>query len=176
MEAEWTLNDKATLERELKHTSAERDRLLSKQNADIDLRKTKSDVETMLQMLRARQDKEQEESQALRVSNKVLESEQLALQRRFKEQESKLTNVERASTTARQNLAQAQQRASDWEKKAKDFEGQMENGNLKLMQIEEAKGQVEVECGSLRAEIEEQDASHKVCSHPKLYFTYLTPF
>lgn len=94
--------------------------------------------------------------------SKVLEGEHAALQKRAREQETKIANIERASLTARQNLAQSQQRASEWEKKAREFEGEVERLTTVVDQADQIRGQLDADCNLAKSQVEERDAENRL--------------
>ena len=96
----------------------ERDRLQVENTHWEDFRHTAGEIQLLLKVMSKYENEGAVELQRARDRVKTLETENSALQKRIKDQESKITNMERASTTSRQGLAQAQQRASEWEKKA----------------------------------------------------------
>lgn len=91
-----------------------------------------------------------------------LEGEHIALQNRFKDQESKMTNNERAANSARQSLAQTQQRASEWERRAKEYEGNLEMTRTKLEQAEQTYSQLTDDYSHMKAQIEGKDADARL--------------
>ncbi len=94
--------------------------------------------------------------------SKVLEGEHAALQKRAKEQETKLTNLERASLVARQTFAQSQQRSSEWEKKAREFEGEVERLSTIVEQAEQTRGQLDADYSLAKSQIEEHEAERRL--------------
>jgi 23S rRNA pseudoU1915 N3-methylase RlmH len=119
-------------------------------------------VELIAERMREAEIRDHDELQVLRDRVKTVEGENLALQKRTREQDAKLSNVERASTTARQNLAQAQQRASDWEKRAKDFDTALEKTNSTVSQLEDSRQQLESELLATQTQAEKRDSEHQV--------------
>ncbi len=119
-------------------------------------------MELIAESIRSSETRDREELQILRDRIKITEGENLALQKRIREQDTKLANVERASMTARQNLAQAQQRAADWEKRAKDFESALEKTGSTISQLEEARLQLEAEVLATQAQTETRESESQV--------------
>jgi chromosome segregation ATPase len=108
--------------------------------------------------------------------SKVLEDEHAAFQKRLKEQESKVANSERAAVTARQNLAQAQQRSSEWERRAKDYEARLEITQTSLDQAEQTHTQLDADYSLVTLQLEEREADIRLaqvkysssCPSPKI--------
>lgn len=94
--------------------------------------------------------------------SKVLEGEHAALQKRVRELETKVTNSEKASLTARQSLAQAQQRSSEWERRAKDYEGQLDLTQTKLDQAEQTQAQLDADYALVKLQLEEREADDRL--------------
>lgn len=93
---------------------------------------------------------------------KLVEGEHLALQKRFKELESKVANSERAAMTSRQTLAQAQQRSSEWEKRAKEYEGTLERVQTQLDHAEQTQSQLEADYSLAKLQLEEREADDRL--------------
>lgn len=105
---------------------------------------------------------EMRELRRIRDHSHALEAEHAALQKRFKDQETKIINSERISFTARQSLAQAQQRASDWEKRAKDHESTSESLHAKWQQQEDLLTQIDAEHASMKLRLEQKDTEERI--------------
>jgi chromosome segregation ATPase len=111
-------------------------------------------------------DEEVKELRRIRDRSQVLEGEHTALQKRFKEQESKASNSEKAMLAARQALAQAQQRSSEWERRAKEYEGKLELTQTQLDQSEQTQAQLDADYSLAKLQLEEMEADerlNKVC-------------
>lgn len=140
---------------------AQRDDLLSQQSHWQDLRRTADQVETLTKLLHNNERKEAQELQRYRDRSNVLEGELSALQKLHSDQEVKLGNMQRASITSKQTVANAQQRAAEWEKKAKEREHELETVRLKLQQSEEVQVTTVAELESYKRQVEEHDNSER---------------
>lgn len=89
----------------------------------------------------------------------IAESEHAALQKRFKDQESKISNSEKIAFTARQTLAAANQRASEWEKRARDYQGELEMMQTKLEQTEQTHGQLDADYSVAKLELDSRNSA-----------------
>lgn len=117
----------------------------------------------MLTTLIGQADNEElKELRRIRDRGKVLEGEHAALQKRFRELEAKVTNSEKASLTTRQSLAQAQQRSSEWERRAKDYEGQLDLTQTKLDQAEQTQAQLDADYALVKLQLEEREADDRL--------------
>ena len=108
------------------------------------------------------------DSEELRELKKVrdrfenLEGEHATLQKRYKDQEAKVANIERASQVARQSLAQAQHRSSEWENKAKDYQSDLARVNMQLDKVEQSRAQLEADLSLARLQLEEKEADERM--------------
>ncbi|KAH8106605.1 hypothetical protein DFH11DRAFT_1830303 [Phellopilus nigrolimitatus] len=98
----------------------------------------------------------------VRDRSKVHEGEHATLQRRCKEMESKINNAERTLLTISQNLAQAQQRSAEWERKARVFEGEVERLMTAVDQADQASAQLDTDYSLAKLQLEERDAEERL--------------
>ncbi|KAI9436935.1 hypothetical protein H4582DRAFT_366964 [Lactarius indigo] len=141
----------------------ETDALVSQQSHWEDLRRANEQLEKLSTLVSKAQIQTNEpELKELRRAMKVLESEHTALQRRYKEQETRAANSERAASTARASLAQAQQRADEWEQRANEYEVEIEDAHVGREQAEDRAAQLEAEHGLVRMQLDEKDASERL--------------
>ena len=138
------------------------DHLVSQQSHWDELRRTSEKLETLTNLIGQADNEELKELRRHRDRTRALEGEHAALQKRFKEQETKISNSERAALTARQSLAQAQQRSSEWERRAKEYEGQVELTQTKLDQTEQIHAQLEADYSLVKLQLEEQEANGRL--------------
>lgn len=117
----------------------------------------------MLTSLIGQADNEElKELRQVRDRSKMLEGEHAALLKRFKDQEVKLLNGEKAALAARQSLAQAQQRSSEWEKRAKEYEAQLEMTQTKLDQAEQTQSRLDADYSLASLQLEEREAEERL--------------
>jgi chromosome segregation ATPase len=136
---------------------AQRDDLLSQQSHWQDLRRTADHVEMLTKLFHNNEQKDTQELQRYRDRTNVLEGELSTLQKLHSDQEFKLDNMQRASITFKQSIANAQQRAAEWEKKAKEHEHELETCRFKLQQNEEVQVATVAELESYKRQVEEHD-------------------
>jgi chromosome segregation ATPase len=91
-----------------------------------------------------------------------LEGEYNNLQRRFKDQEIKLVNLDRTMVTVRQTLTQAQQRAVEWEKRAKETDTEISGIRNQLEETSGAKTQLDSEISLLEVQLREKEADERL--------------
>jgi chromosome segregation ATPase len=104
---------------------------------------------------------------------KVLEGEHVSLQKRFKDQETKIANLERTSQATRQSIAQVQQRASEWEKRTKELDAELNTMRARLDEADEAKLQADSDLSFVRMQLEEKEKAEKIAkvSHARIHVT-----
>lgn len=162
MQVEFASRDKESAQQSLRLLKADRDNLASQQSYWEDLRRASEQIEALATRVSSIDSDEVAELKQVRDRSKVLEGEHAALQKRFREQESKLANIERASQTTRQNFAQAQQRASEWEKRAREAEGEAERLSTVVEQGEQTRTQLEADVQMVKMQMEEKDAQERL--------------
>lgn len=162
MQAEFAVNDRESTLHALKLLQEDRDRLADQQSHWEEFRQTAEQIETLANLMSKAESEEIAELKRVRDQSKLLEGEHAALKKRFKEQESKITSAERTSATARQNLAQAQQRSADWESKAREYEGEVERLTTALDQGEQTKNQLDADCSLAKLQLEEREAENRI--------------
>lgn len=140
----------------------EHDWITSKQTHWDDLHRATEQIETLTALIGQANNEEVKELKRVRDHSNKMESEHAALQKRIKDQESKVANSERAATIARQSLAQAQQRASEWERRAKEHEGELEMARTKLDQAEQIHAQLDADHSLVQLRLEEQEADDRL--------------
>ena len=131
------------------------------------------EYEGQVELVGQADNKELKELRSYRDRTWDLEGEHAALQKRIKEQDTKISNSERAALTARQSLAQAQQRSSEWERRANEYEGQVELMQTKLDQAEQTYAQLEADHSLIKLQLEEQEANDRLS---KASWPVFTPF
>ncbi|KAK0465644.1 hypothetical protein IW261DRAFT_1686469 [Armillaria novae-zelandiae] len=177
------LFDKRTLKTkidalELKVAFASRDKdlaeetiaTLRKQKEDLttnssqwdNLREASEQIQIVANLMRKSEDDELNELRRIRDKSKLLEGEHSALQKRFKDQEGRISNSEKAASTARQSLSQAQQRAIEWEKRAKEYEGKLEHTQTMLDQAEQTHSQLDTDYSVVKMQLEEHEADARL--------------
>lgn len=162
MQVDFASRDKESAQQSLRLLKADRDNLASQQSYWEDLRRASEQIEALASRVSRIDSDEVAELKQVRDRSKVLEGEHAALQKRFREQESKLANIERASQTTRQNFAQAQQRASEWEKRAREAEGEAERLSTVVEQGEQTRTQLEADVQMVKMQLEEKDAQERL--------------
>ncbi|KAF8575915.1 hypothetical protein K439DRAFT_708741 [Ramaria rubella] len=161
MQVEWLTRDKDNLEQRFSQLQRDRDSLANQQSHWEELRRTSEQVEQLTRLIGAADSAEIAELKRTSDRAKVMEGEHASLQKRFKEQEAKLLNIERASQTARQGMAQAQQRASEWEKRTKELEAELDAVRARLDEADETKLQLDSDLSLVKMHLEEKEKSEK---------------
>ncbi|KAF8350283.1 hypothetical protein F5887DRAFT_1270081 [Amanita rubescens] len=76
--------------------------------------------------------------------------------------ENKASNSDRTASTVRQTLAQAQQRSSEWERRTREAEGQLELTQTRLEQAEQTQAQMETDLSLVKLQLEEREAEDRL--------------
>lgn len=141
----------------------ENDTLTLQQSHWDDLRRTNEQLEHLAALVTQQTAQSNEpELKDLRRARDRLESEYSALQRRYKEQETRVANSDRAASTARASLAQAQLRAKEWEERAAENEEALVEAQAVRDQAEDRAAQMEAEHALVRMQLEEKDAEERL--------------
>ena len=105
----------------------------------------------------------------LRDRVKQLEVDQGALQKQLREAETKAATSDRAAVAVRQTLTQAQQRSVEWEKRAKEYEGELELVKTRLDHAEQTHAQLDADYSLVKIQLDEREADARlalVCHRP----------
>lgn len=164
MQTNFANQQKAASDEALASLRHEHDVLLSQQSNWDQLTQASQQIEMLASLLNQQNSNEPElqELRRIRDKNKTLESDYAALQRRFKDQESKAASSDRAATAARQSLTQAQQRAIEWEKRAKDYEAELEEMRSRVEDAERKASDLETDHSLAKLQLEEKDADERL--------------
>ncbi|KAI0638793.1 hypothetical protein C8Q77DRAFT_1183752 [Trametes polyzona] len=158
----FTTREKDSLSDELAAQRRQNEELLSQQSHWDELRQATEQIQALAAMASQADQEELKELRRIRDRSKVLEGENSALQRRVKEYENKIVNNEKLAQTSRQSLIQARQRAEEWERRAKEAEGQLEVTQTKLDQVEQSHSQLDADYSLVKLQLEERDAEERL--------------
>lgn len=159
MQVVFANKDKETVTQTLLIVQEQYDQLLSQQSHWEELRQAHEKIDQLALAVNKARDEDMNELRRFRERCLTAESQLASAQKRLADQESKITNSERAASTVRQNLTLTQQRATDAEKKTSELEGQLELTCTKLEQAEQIHSQLDTDFNSLRAQLEEKEAA-----------------
>lgn len=158
----FTTRDKDTAVQALVALQKQHDHLSSQQSHWDELHHASEQIEMLTRLIGQADNEELKELRQSRDRSKVLEGEHAALQKRFKEMETRAGTNEKAAATARQTLSQAQQRSSEWERRCKELEGQLEMTQTKLDQEEQTHAQLDADYSLVKLQLEEQEANDRL--------------
>ncbi|KAF8330435.1 uncharacterized protein EI90DRAFT_3124518 [Cantharellus anzutake] len=151
---------------DVKHSKASADALLKESTTLVaqqshwnDLKRTVEHVESLKNLLENRARLDAQEAQRFRDRTNSLEGELSALQKLHSEQEIKLGNMQRAAMGHKQSVANAQQRASEFEKKLKGCEQELQNCAFKLDQSEASRKETTDELEALKVQLQEYETN-----------------
>ncbi|KAI0089817.1 hypothetical protein BDY19DRAFT_889029 [Irpex rosettiformis] len=154
--------EKDSLAEELSTLKKAHEQLSSQQSNWDELRRASDQIQSLAALIGQGETEEVKELRRFRDSYKTLEADHNALQKRFREQDTKIANNERIALAARQNLANAQERSVEWERRAKDYEHDLRATRSKLEEIEQAQSQLEADHSILKLQLEERDAHERL--------------
>lgn len=155
----FVTHEKALAVHTLQLLQKEHEHLLSQQSHWDDLHRAAEQIGMLTTLMNQAGN---EEFKELQRTSRILESEHAALQKRFREQEHKLSNAERTAVAARQNLTQAQQRSSEWENRAKKYEGDLEVTRARLDEVEQAHAELDADYSFAKLQLEEKEAEDRL--------------
>jgi chromosome segregation ATPase len=163
-QAGFASRDKEAAVEALSALRTEHDALLAQQTQCEDLRRTTEQLEHLFALVSQAQTNEPElmELRRVRDRSKVLEGEYAALQRRCKEQEMRATSSDRAASSVRASLAQAQQRAAEWEERANENESALTEAHVAREAAEDQMAQLAEENALTKVQLEEKDAEERL--------------
>ena len=150
--------DKAAAEQTTTAIREERDRLLSRQDHWEEMHRAAEQIQLLTSQVNEADNEELRHLRDYHDRTRPLEGEYNSLQRRFKDQETKLANLDRTMAAVRQTLAQAQQRAVEWEKRAKETDSEITDIRSQLEETSNSKTQLDSEVSLLMAQLQEKEA------------------
>ncbi|KAJ7226129.1 hypothetical protein GGX14DRAFT_548714 [Mycena pura] len=162
LQVTFATRDKDSTAQALTSLQKQHDQLTSQQSHWDELRHASTQIEMLTSLIGQADNEELKELRQIRDRSKMLEGEHAALLKRFKDQEVKLLNGEKAALAARQSLAQAQQRSSEWEKRAKEYEAQLEMTQTKLDQAEQTQSRLDADYSLASLQLEEREAEERL--------------
>jgi len=162
MKLAYTVREKEALADDLATLRTQYEEASSQQSQWDELRRTNENLQALANLVSQTDNEELRELRRTRDRFRNLETEHAALQRRLKEQDNKVLNSERTAQTARQSLSQAQQRAMEWEKRAKDYEHELESTRTRLDHAEQAQAQLDADYSLVKLQLEERDAEERL--------------
>ncbi|KAH9855781.1 hypothetical protein C2E23DRAFT_750718 [Lenzites betulinus] len=158
----FTTREREDLAEELAVQRRQNEELFSQQSRWDELRQVTEQIQSLANMTSQADREELQELRRIRDRSKVLEGENTALQRRVKDYETKVANQDKLAQTSRQSLVQARQRAEEWERRAKEAEGQLEVAQTKLDEVEQAHSQLDADYSLVKLQLEERDAEERL--------------
>jgi len=138
------------------------DDLIAQQSHWDDLRAAAEQIQALTNLVGQADTEELKELRRVRDRTRTLENEHTALQRRVKEYETKLSTSEKVAQASKQSLVQAQQRAVEWERRAKEASSELETTQQKLDSAEEARAQLDADYSLAKLQLEERDAEERL--------------
>lgn len=140
----------------------EHESLIAQQSHWDDLRRVTEQIETLVTFRPQADEEELRELRRLRDQQRQLESDYSTLQKRVRDQELRAANSERAASAAKQSLIQAQQRASEWERRTREYEIELETTTNKLDEVEQVHVQLDADYSLAKLQLEEKEAEDRL--------------
>lgn len=154
--------DKAAAELATTILREERDRLIAQQGHWEEMHRAAEQIQLLTSQVSEADNEELRDLREYHDRTRPLEGEYNNLQRRFKDQEAKLANLDRTMGTVRQTLAQAQQRAVEWEKRAKETDAEIDTVRGQLEEASEDREQLGSEVSLLKVQLQEKEADERL--------------
>ncbi|KAH7884004.1 hypothetical protein F5I97DRAFT_2045934 [Phlebopus sp. FC_14] len=150
-----------------KNMSSQSLKLLQEQHEQLITQQSRWDtlqeqLESLTALVSQAENTELNELRRARDKSRQLEADHAVLQKRLRDLELKATNTERAASAAKANLVQAQQRASEWERRAREHEGDLELMRTKLEQTEQVQVQLDADYSLARLQLDEKEAEDRL--------------
>ncbi|KAF8257861.1 hypothetical protein EI94DRAFT_1756596, partial [Lactarius quietus] len=156
MQAGFAERDKDAAVEALAVLRKENDALTLQQSHWDNLRRTYEQLEQLATLTQAQTaEPELKELRRVRDHSKILESEYSALQRQYRDQETRVASSYCAASMAHASLAQAQQRTNE-------SELALEEAQVEREQAEDRAAQMEVEHALVRMQLDEKDAEERL--------------
>ncbi|KIK96867.1 hypothetical protein PAXRUDRAFT_825497 [Paxillus rubicundulus Ve08.2h10] len=159
LQAKMAVHERELTAQSLKLLRQEHESLIAQQSHWEDLHRVAEQIEALTNL---RSQTNEEELRHARDQHRQLESEHTALQKRVRDQELRATNSERAANAAKHSLVQAQQRASEWERRAREYEVDLEITRNKLDEVEQGQLQLDADYSLVKLQLEEKEAEDRL--------------
>jgi chromosome segregation ATPase len=154
--------DKTAVEQIAAAIREERDRLLSQQDRWEEMHRAAEQIQLLTSQVNEADNEELRQLRDYHDRTRPLEGEYSNLQRRFKDQETKLASLDRTIVTVRQTLAQAHQRSVEWEKRAKETDTEISGIRSQLEETSDAKALLDSEVSLLKTQLQEKEADERL--------------
>ncbi|KIJ08619.1 hypothetical protein PAXINDRAFT_172862 [Paxillus involutus ATCC 200175] len=162
LQAKMATHERELIAQSLKLLQQQHESLIAQQSHWEDLHRVAEQIEALTNLRSQTNEEEIRELRHARDQHRQLESEHTALQKRVRDQELRVTNNERAVNAAKHSLVQAQQRASEWERRAREYEGDLEITRNKLDEVEQAQLQLDADYSLVKLQLEEKEAEDRL--------------
>ncbi|KAG9126330.1 hypothetical protein FRC07_003851 [Ceratobasidium sp. 392] len=155
LEATYASRDLESSKRLVTQLEAQRNNLMTQQKHWDDLRRTADRVESLVQQMEREDSEELAELKRAQDESKILAGEHSYLKKRFEEQERRIADFTRGQQTAKQTIAQAQQQATNWERRATEAEAELEAQRARTDESEEANSQLQEQNAQLQLQVKD---------------------
>jgi chromosome segregation ATPase len=165
LEVTYANRDLESSKRVISQLEGQRNTLAAQQKHWDDLRRTADRVESLCQQMEKGDSEEIAELKRARDESRILLGEHTFLKKRCEEQERRIADFTRGQQTAKQTIAQAQQQAADWERRAKEADAELDTYRSRADELEDANSQLHEEFTQLQLKVKdlaETEQQHKV--------------
>jgi DNA repair exonuclease SbcCD ATPase subunit len=142
----------------------QRDELASREEHWRVIQRTAEQVDTIVKLFENKSRSDAEDLEKFRNRANVLEGELSALQKVSNEQEKKIAVFNEASAASKATILNAQQRVSEWEKKAKERQQELEESRQQLKEIARAHDASAKNVDKLTAQLSQLEESERATS------------
>ncbi|KAH6917642.1 hypothetical protein BKA70DRAFT_1368012 [Coprinopsis sp. MPI-PUGE-AT-0042] len=162
MQVTFANRDRDAATTALEEMKKQHDAILAQQSHWEELRQTSEKIDALAKLVGQADHDELQDLRRYRDQTKPLETEHTALQKRLKELETRAANNDRVAATAKSSLVQAQQRSDEWERRAREYEGELEITKTQLEQSEQTQSQLDADYSTLKIQFEEREAEERL--------------
>jgi chromosome segregation ATPase len=153
LEATYALRDLESSKRLVLQVEGQRNNLMAQQKHWDDLRRTADRVESLFQQIEKDDSDEVAELKRARDESKIFMGEHAYLKKRYDEQERRIADFTRGQQTAKQTIAQSQQQAANWERRATAAEAELETQSSRVDELEDIHSQLNEELAQLQSRV-----------------------
>lgn len=156
--------DLATTEQARVDLAAQRDELASQEEHWTAIQATSERVDCLVKLFEDKSRSETDDLEKFRYRANFLEGELSALQKTSNEQEKKITVLNKASAASKATILNAQQRASEWEKKANERQQELDESRQQLKEIAQSHDASVKNVEKLTTQITQMEESERITS------------
>ena len=169
LKAELVERDLAASKLAERDVASQRDVLVAQKSHWEDVQKTQLQVEHLVKLLENTSSRDNEDAKKAQERAAFLDGEVAALRQLHSEQDAKIATFQKATASSKHTILNAQQRASEWEKKAIERQQEAEEYRRQLEESNVAREATMDEISHLNARLQRFDEGERessVCLFP----------